>query len=118
MTEEKVKKYEDYEKRLTEIYGEHDDLLGIIISRLEKTECLQHPEFLPAEKTRLLTDEHVDMWEAYKKLGTPEEIKAKLDMLAELQEEQCTNKECPYYVVDEVCPAKEGCAGYERSADI
>lgn len=82
MTEEKVKKYEDYEKRLAKIYGEHDDLLGIIISHLEKMECLQHPEFLPAGKTRLLTDEHVEMWEAYKKLGTPEEIKAKLDTLA------------------------------------
>lgn len=39
-------------------------------------------------------------------------------MLAELQEEQCTNKECPYYTTDEACPAREGCAGYERSADI
>lgn len=39
-------------------------------------------------------------------------------MLAEVQENQCENKECPYYKADELCPAKEGCAGYERSADI
>ena len=96
--EEKVKKYENYENRLAEIYGEHDDLLDIIISHLEKTECLQHPEFLPAGKTRLLIDEHVDMWEAYKKLGTPEEIKAKLDMLADIKK-----KENEWIVTDPDC---------------
>lgn len=30
----------------------------------------------------------------------------------------CQNKECPYYKEDEDCPAREGCAGYERADEI
>lgn len=36
-----------------------------------------------------------------------------------VSQERCTNTECPYYKENcGICPARNGCAGYERSADI
>lgn len=68
----KLKHYEDLETQLQEVYGECDGLLE------ESIKCLvEHEEVDVGNpvKARLLTDDSVDMWEEYKKIGTVEECR-------------------------------------------
>lgn len=61
-----IKKYQELETRLKNVYGDCDNLLEVVVNHLEK-----HPEIdIPdnVTKSRLLTDEDVDKWEKYKKL--------------------------------------------------
>lgn len=60
------------EERLTSIYGECDGLLENVVAGLEKHEGA---EFEKPIKARLLTDDDVDRWEAYKAIGTVEECR-------------------------------------------
>lgn len=77
MTEqEAIQKYRDMEERLQSVYGECDGLLESVVAGLEKHEGIK---FQKPIKARLLTDEHVDMWEEYKKIGTPEECRAAVE---------------------------------------
>lgn len=61
---EDMKKLQDYETRLSEAYGECDTLLDVIVDgmvRQAKENGIEQPR-----KVRLLTDEHVDLWEQSK----------------------------------------------------
>lgn len=61
-----LKKYQELETRLKNVYGDCDNLLEVVVNHLEK-----HPEIdIPdnVTKSRLLTDEDVDKWEKYKEL--------------------------------------------------
>lgn len=68
----KLKEYEDLEERLQNVYGECDGLLENVVVGLEKHE---RAEFEKPIKVRLLTDDDVDRWEAYKAIDTAEECR-------------------------------------------
>jgi len=68
-----IQKYREFEERLKKIYGDCPGLLEIVVKHLEAHEGVDLPE--PIFKARLLTDGEVDRWEAYKQLGTVEELK-------------------------------------------
>ena len=71
-----ISKYRNMEKRLAEHYGECDRLLEVVVDGL----C-EHPDIdigTPI-KSRLLTDEDVDRWEAYKSIGTVEECREAME---------------------------------------
>lgn len=70
-------KYKELEQRLQKVYGECDGLLELVVEHLERHEGIDLPE--PVFKARLLTDGEVDKWEAYKKIGTVEEVRALAD---------------------------------------
>lgn len=67
----RAEKYQDMKARLNRVYGDCDNLLEVAVQGL----C-RHPgaEIGTPIKTRLLTDEDADAWEAYRALGTVEEI--------------------------------------------
>lgn len=66
-----VQKYKKLEKELQEVYGGCDGLLETAVDGLCK-----HPgvDIGSPKKSRLLTDEDADKWDAYRKLGTVEEL--------------------------------------------
>lgn len=64
--------YQKYERRLRYIYGDCDGLLDEVIKHLERYEGTTIPQNVA--KSRLLTDEDVDKWEAFKALGSVEEL--------------------------------------------
>lgn len=69
---EQIQKYHDMERKLQEIYGENNGLLGMIVNQLYKHEGVDIPG--PVFKSRLLTDDDdVDKWEQYKSIGTVDE---------------------------------------------
>lgn len=78
---EESQKYREIKDRLKTIYGECDGLLETFIDQaienavtiLENHDGVDigHPY-----QSRLLTDEDVDKWEAYKSFGTPEDCMA------------------------------------------
>lgn len=59
------------------VYGDCPGLLDIVVKHLERHDGVDIPE--PVFKARLLTDGEVDKWEAYKQLGTPEELREVMD---------------------------------------
>ena len=81
---EKIQKYHRMEERLKDVYGECDGLLETFIEQsvenavsiLENHDGVDigHPY-----QSRLLTDEDVDKWEAYKAIGTPKECRAAVE---------------------------------------
>ena len=89
-----ISKYRNMEKRLAEHYGECDRLLEVVVDGLCK-----HPDIDIGSpiKSRLLTDEDVDKWEAYKSIGTVEECRKAVEkqnyMKIKTIEEMCF--ECP-----------------------
>lgn len=70
---EEVQQYRAWEERLKKVYGDCPGLLELTITHLEHHVGIDIPE--PVFKARLLTDGVVDQWEAYKALGTPEELR-------------------------------------------
>lgn len=68
-----IQTYREINQRLKKIYGEFDDLLETAITYLEKHNGIDFPGSVG--KSRLLTDGDVDRWEAYKALGTVEELR-------------------------------------------
>lgn len=81
---EESQKYREINDRLKTIYGECDGLFETAVEQalenavaiLENHEGIDigHPY-----QSRLLTDEDVDKWEAYKAIGTPDECRAAVD---------------------------------------
>ena len=69
---EKLKHYEDLEERLEKVYGEHEGMLGTIVSHLEKHEGIDVGN---PGKAVILTDDEVDKWNEYNKIGTVEEVR-------------------------------------------
>ena len=79
-----VEKYRKIKERLQAVYGECDGLLETFIAQaienavsiLEDHDGVDigHPY-----RSRLLTDEDVDKWEAYKVIGTPDECRAAME---------------------------------------
>lgn len=103
-------KYKELEQRLQKVYGECDGLLEVVVGHLERHEGIDLPE--PVFKARLLTDGEVDKWEAYKKIGTVEEVR-------EAREKQIPKKIVhnpePGREADWTCPAcKWTCSPYAR----
>lgn len=68
-----IQQYRAMQERLKKVYGECDGLLEVVVSGLERHEDLELPNI--TVKSRLLTDECVDMWDAYRAIGTIEEFK-------------------------------------------
>lgn len=76
---EEAQKYREIKKRLKNVYGECPDMLELVVDQLEKHDGVDIPE--PVFKSRLLTDGMVDVWEAYKAIGTVDEIKSNIEEL-------------------------------------
>lgn len=70
---EEIQHYRAMEQSLQKVYGVCDGLLEKVVEHinLHKGIDLQEPVF----KARLLTDDEVDKWEAYKVIGTVEECR-------------------------------------------
>lgn len=68
---EEIQQYRAMKQRLNNVYGDCDDLLEKVVAHLEKHENTELPE--PVFKAKLLIDDEVDRWEAYKAIGTVEE---------------------------------------------
>lgn len=66
-----IQHYREMDRKLREKYGDCDGLLEMAVEGLCK-----HPgvDIGSPKKSRLLTDEDVDKWDAYRKLGTVEEL--------------------------------------------
>ena len=81
---EEICQYREINERLKAVYGECDGLLETAVDQavenavsiLEKHEGIDIGD---PYKSRLLTDEDVDKWEAYKAIGTPEECRAAVE---------------------------------------
>lgn len=81
---EEIQKYHRIEERLKAVYGECDGLLETFIEQAAENAVsimeshegvgIGHPY-----QSRLLTDEDVDKWEAYKVIGTPDECRAAME---------------------------------------
>lgn len=67
-----IQQYREMDKKLREAYGDCDGLLAIAVEGLCK-----HPGINIGEpiKARLLIDEDVDKWDAYREIGTVEECR-------------------------------------------
>ena len=81
---EELRQYREIKERLKAVYGECDGLLETAVDQavenavsiLEKHEGIDMGD---PYKSRLLTDEDVDKWEAYRAIGTPEECRAAVE---------------------------------------
>ena len=81
---EEICQYREIKERLKAVYGECDGLLETAVDQavenavsiLEKHEGIDIGD---PYKSRLLTDEDVDKWEAYNAIGTPEECRAAVE---------------------------------------
>lgn len=82
---EEVQRYRAWEERLKKVYGDCPGLLELTITHLEHHVGIDIPE--PVFKARLLTDGVVDQWEAYKALGTPEQLREALGQLNAAKED-------------------------------
>lgn len=69
---EEIQQYREMDRKLRAKYGDCDGLLGMAVEGLCK-----HPgiDIGSPKKSRLLTDEDVDKWDAYKAIGTVEECR-------------------------------------------
>ena len=81
---EDIQKYRKMEKQLEAVYGECDGLLEETITYAVKEAVAvmeQHNgvDFGHPTKSRILTDEDVDKWEAYKAIGTQEECRTAVE---------------------------------------
>lgn len=69
---EELQQYRKMESKLKEVYGECDGLLQIVVDGLINHQGIDIGSPI---KARLLTDEDVDKWYAYKNIGTVEECR-------------------------------------------
>ena len=76
---DELEKYREMQKKLESVYGKNDDLLETIVNSLVNYEhlCLSFPH--PLIKSRLLMNESVDEWDAYREIGTVEECHAAVE---------------------------------------
>lgn len=70
---EGIQQYREMEHKLQRIYGENNELLGMVVDQLCEHESVDIPE--PVVKSKLLTDSDVDKWEQYKEIGTVDECR-------------------------------------------
>lgn len=66
-----MQELQEYKQKLNESHGECDGLLKTVVDGLARHEGIDIGKPI---KSRILTDEHVDLWEGYKRLGTLEEV--------------------------------------------
>lgn len=81
---EEIQKYHRMEERLKAVYGECDGLLETFIEQAAENavsimESHEGVDIGHPYQSRLLTDEDVDKWEAYKVIGTPDECRAAME---------------------------------------
>lgn len=69
---EEVQHYKEMDKKLRETFGECDGLLETAVNGFCRHSDIDIGNPI---KTRLLTDEDVDKWDAYREIGTVEQIK-------------------------------------------
>lgn len=76
---DELEKYREMQKKLESVYGKNDDLLETIVNSLVNYEhlCLSFPN--PLIKSRLLMDDSVDEWDAYREIGTVDECRAAVE---------------------------------------
>lgn len=86
-----MQELQEYKQKLNNAYGECDDLLRTIVDGFARHEGI---EFGIPIKSRLLTDEDVDLWQGYKQLGTLEEVREAVEKYNE-----CKN--CGYKIHSE-----------------
>lgn len=69
---EEIQQYREMDRKLRETYGDCDRLLEMAVEGLCK-----HPgvDIGSPKKSRLLTNEDADMWDAYRAIGTVEECR-------------------------------------------
>lgn len=72
-----IQQYREMEKKLKLVYGDCEGLLETVVFHLVKHEGIDLRT--PVVKARLLTDETVERWEAYKAIGTVEECRAAVE---------------------------------------
>ena len=78
-----IQQYREMERKLEEAYGKCDGLLEVVVDNLylHKGRDIGKPK-----KATLLTDDSVDMWEAYKQIGTVEECREAVEKLKRAEE--------------------------------
>lgn len=76
---DELEKYREMQKKLESVYGKCDDLLETIIDGLVKYEHLSISLPNPIVKARLLMDDSVDEWDAYREIGTVDECRAAVE---------------------------------------
>lgn len=78
-----IQQYREMERKLEEAYGKCDGLLEVVVDNLylHKGRDIGKPR-----KATLLTDDSVDMWEAYKQIGTVEECREAVEKLKRAEE--------------------------------
>lgn len=86
---EKVQHYREMDKKLREVFGDCDGLLETTVDSL----CRHEGEDIGRPiKSRLLTDETVDVWDAYLAIGTVEECR---DAVEKQKPKKCVEDSCP-----------------------
>lgn len=99
---EEICQYREIKERLKAVYGECDGLLETAVDQavenavsiLEKHEGIDIGD---PYKSRLLTDEDVDKWDAYLAIGTPEECRAAVEKQRAkkpIRNDKCTCPSC------------------------
>lgn len=77
---EEVQQYRKYKNKFSEIYGDCEDALDVMLDLLTKYEM---PELKGKAdyKLRLLTDKDADKWDAYREIGTVEECRESVEKM-------------------------------------
>lgn len=73
-----MQELQEYKQKLHDAYGECEDLLETVVDGLVKHQGL---ELGTPIKSRILTDEDVDLWEGYKQIGTLVEVREAMQEL-------------------------------------
>ena len=84
-----VQQYRDMNRKLREEYGDCDGLLEMAVEGLCKHSCV---DIGSPKKSRLLTDEDVDKWDAYREIGTVEECR---EAVEKWEPKECVIDSCP-----------------------
>ena len=88
-TRKEIQRYREMDRKIREVYGDCDGLLEVVIDGLCKHSGIDIGNPI---KARLLTDEDVDKWDAYRKIGTVEECR------------EAVEKQTPKKCVEDSCP--------------
>lgn len=99
---EEIQEYREVEQKLKELHGDWIDLLSFGEVYVEWV--TKHNNGVP-QKIIHLTDEHVDMWNEYKAIGTIEEFKAlkEKSMEKKPKERDCVTLEEALYLYEPYC---------------
>lgn len=84
-----MQEMQEYKQKLNNAYGECDDLLRTVVDGLVRHEGI---EFGTPIKSRILTDDDVDLWEWYKQLGTMEEVRDAVEK--QKRKKPCASNRC------------------------